>query len=292
MRETNEQSGARGLWAVWPLRLMVLLPVLIAIDIACQMAPRLFGNHVPAGWRAVVALGDALVTVVVVALSYRLAVRWTERRDATELGRRGLSGAPQGVVIGVSLFSAVYLVLWLLHVATFAGFATTSGLVFTFAASLAAAVTEEIIFRGVVFRIAEEGMGTWAALVSSGGLFGLIHGLNPGATVVSTLAIALEAGVLLAAAYALTRSLWLPIGLHFGWNFTEGGIFGAAVSGGKAHGLFEAPISGPALLSGGAFGPEASVVAVVLCLLVAVAMIALAIPRGAWQPFRLVWKTP
>ena len=58
--------------------------------------------------------------------------------------------------------------------------------------------------------------------------FGLIHAANKGATLESTLAIALEAGILLAASYILTRSLWLPIGLHFGWNFTEGGIFGAA----------------------------------------------------------------
>ena len=66
--------------------------------------------------------------------------------------------------------------------------------------------------------------------------------------------IVLEAGVLLGLAYAATRSLWLPIGLHFGWNFTEGGIFGASVSGRAYHGMFKFSLSGSDILTGGAFG--------------------------------------
>jgi hypothetical protein len=90
---------------------------------------------------------------------------------------------------------------------------------------------------------------------------------NSGATTVSTVAIALEAGVLLGAAYAACGSLWLPIGLHFGWNFTEGGVFGVAVSGRKAGaGIVNMPLSGSALWTGGQFGPEASLVAVAVCL--------------------------
>jgi membrane protease YdiL (CAAX protease family) len=131
--------------------------------------------------------------------------------------------------------------------------------------------------------------GTLVALVVSAAIFGLLHAANPGASLVSSASIALEAGVLLGLAYALTRSLWLPIGLHFGWNFTEGGIFGAAVSGGQSHGLVKAAVVGPDLLTGGAFGPEASVVAVVLSLVVSAAMGWLVVRRGHWKPltFRL-----
>jgi hypothetical protein len=64
-----------------------------------------------------------------------------------------------------------------------------------------------------------------------------------------------------ASAYALTRSLWISIALHFAWNFTEGGIFGAAVSGGEINSLLVVPLRGPKYLTGGAFGPEASVAA-------------------------------
>ncbi|HEY5338613.1 MAG TPA: CPBP family intramembrane glutamic endopeptidase, partial [Rhizomicrobium sp.] len=186
---------------------------------------------------------------------------------------------------------AVYAVLAAYGTASFKGFGTTDGLTVALAISVYSAVGEEIIFRGAVYRLLEEGCGTLVAIVLSGVLFGALHAFNPGATAVSTLAIAFEAGILLAAAYALTRSLWLPIGLHFGWNFTEGGIFGAAVSGGHMKGLLNVPLSGPALLTGGAFGPEASIVAVGICLTAAGVMLILAARRGEWKTMRLRWRT-
>lgn len=120
-------------------------------------------------------------------------------------------------------------------------FGGLSGLGRALAIAIASAVGEEIVFRGVVFRLLEARLGTTIALVLSAAAFGLLHAGNPGATWGSTLAIACESGVLLGLAYAASRALWLPIGLHFGWNFTEGGVFGAAVSGGQNTGLIVAP---------------------------------------------------
>jgi hypothetical protein len=98
-------------------------------------------------------------------------------------------------------------------------------------------------------------------------LFGLAHLANPAATVTSSVAIALEAGILLGATYAATQRLWLPIGLHVGWNFTEGSVFAMTISGHTiATGLLKGSLSGAPLLTGGAFGPEASLVAVLVCL--------------------------
>jgi hypothetical protein len=128
-----------------------------------------------------------------------------------------------------------------------------------------AAVTEEVLMRGVLFRIVEERLGSWIALVFSAVLFGALHAFNPGATITSSIAIAFEAGVLLAAVFIYTRRLWMVIGLHAAWNFTEGGIFGASVSGTDAHGVLVSQFHGPDVLTGGAFGPEASIVAVVIC---------------------------
>jgi hypothetical protein len=149
--------------------------------------------------------------------------------------------------------------------------------------ALESAVGEEIVFRGVVFRRLEDTLGTTLALVLSAAAFGLIHAGNPGASWVSTLAIALESGVLLALAFAATRSLWLPIGLHFGWNLTEGGVFGAAVSGGQYTGLIAAPLSGAPLITGGTFGPEASLSALVISLGASAALAWYAVRRGAWR---------
>ena len=92
-----------------------------------------------------------------------------------------------------------------------------------------------------------------------------MHLPNPEATVLSSAAIALEAGVMLAAAYMLTRRVWLAIGIHAAWNFTQSGIFGAPTSGVPSPGFLEGQFQGPTWLSGGAFGPEAPSVAVAGC---------------------------
>jgi uncharacterized protein len=129
-------------------------------------------------------------------------------------------------------------------------------------------------------------------LVSSA-LFGAAHASNPGATVTSSVAIALEAGVILAAAYVVTERLWLPIGLHAGWNFTEGSIFSMSVSGLSApSGLIAGSLKGPVILTGGAFGPEASVVAVIVCLCVAVLLFWRAARTGKIKPLGWARSVP
>jgi hypothetical protein len=152
----------------------------------------------------------------------------------------------------------------------------------------AAAVTEELLFRGVLFRVVEERAGTWIALLGTGLLFGLIHLLNPGASLWGAIAIAVEAGFMLAACYAATRTLWVPIGLHFGWNFAAGGIFSVVVSGnGESKGLLDATTDGPALITGGEFGPEGSLFTVAAGVALTVVFLWLARRRG-----RIVGRRP
>jgi hypothetical protein len=107
----------------------------------------------------------------------------------------------------------------------------------------------------------------------------VLHLLNPGATLLNAAAISIEAGVLLAAAYMLTRRLWLCIGTHIAWNFTQGGIFSVAVSGGENKGLLRSTLVGPDWLTGGTFGAEASVVALVVCFAAGIVLIVLAIKK-------------
>jgi membrane protease YdiL (CAAX protease family) len=154
---------------------------------------------------------------------------------------------------------------------------------------LPAAAVEELLFRGVFFRLIEEWSGTWIALAVSAAIFGFAHSGNAGATWVSTLAVALEAGVLLAAAFVVAKNLWFPIGIHFAWNFSEGPIYGTQISGhafGKS--ALTAQLSGPTLLTGGAFGPEAGLAAMLTCLLAAIALLVLAVARSQVVPAN--WK--
>jgi membrane protease YdiL (CAAX protease family) len=138
--------------------------------------------------------------------------------------------------------------------------------------AIGAGLAEEVALRGVVFRVVEEWLGTAAALAISALLFGLLHLGNPHATWWSSLAIAIEAGVLLAVAFTVTRRLWLPIGIHAAWNWTQSAVFGAAVSGTSSVGWLRGQLHGPEILTGGEFGPEASLPAVVICLAVAVVL--------------------
>ena len=127
-------------------------------------------------------------------------------------------------------------------------------------------VVEEVIFRGILFRLIADKWNIAVGLTTSSLLFGLAHLGNPGATLWAALAIALASGWLFGMAYAYHQTIWVPIGMHWAWNYLEGGVFGCAVSGTPLdyRPLITPKISGTDLLSGGAFGPEASIICVAI----------------------------
>ncbi|WP_292683685.1 CPBP family intramembrane glutamic endopeptidase [Novosphingobium sp.] len=147
------------------------------------------------------------------------------------------------------------------------------------------AVFEEVLFRGVLFRHIEAMLGSWAALAITSALFGAAHLGNPDASLFAAFAIAVEAGILLGAAWMLTRRLWLAVGIHAAWNFTQGWVFSIPVSGGEAPlGLLITRREGPDWLTGGGFGLEASVVAMIAATLAGLVLLVLAVRRGGVRP--------
>jgi membrane protease YdiL (CAAX protease family) len=271
-------------WAV--VRVVVFAAVLIVGLIVSKLATNPLIPPAPSPLHhPLLLVGNLLSSALLLGL-YILTVRWLERRSATELDLRpGASQLLVGAGVGLALMAAVYLVLWALGLAALGPGTGLQGLGGGLAAAFAAAVLEELLLRAVLFRILEEAAGTTVAVAVSAVVFGLLHAFNPGATPVSTAAIAIEAGVLLALAYALTHNLWLAIGIHMAWNFAEGSLFGASVSGGAtAPSLVRATLSGPQLLTGGSFGPEASVVSVIVCLVASAIIAAMILRRGGWRP--------
>lgn len=257
---------------------------LLAAYVGAQVGRMWAIRHAPPGGADWASLGAALLLSAALLGLYVGLVRSLERRPARELAPARIQ-AVSGIILGLALFSGVFGLLEVLGVARWQGVSARFDVIQVLSVSILAAVGEELAMRGGLFRLLEESFGTTMALVVSAIVFGLLHALNPGATVVSTAAIALEAGVLLGAAYALTRNLWFPIGLHLGWNFTEGGVFGVSVSGGPAaRGIFSVSLSGRTLLTGGKFGPEASIIATLLCLAVAAVLLVLAVRGRRWQP--------
>ena len=219
-------------------------------------------------------------------IAYLLLVKLVERRTVSELAPRKLiPGGLAGVVAGGLLFSIIVGVLWLLGSYRVIGTNPDAAwLPALLVVGLGAGIGEEIMFRGVLFRIVEEGLGTWWALLISALFFGLVHLGNPGATLWSSFAIAIEAGLLFGMLYHLTRSLPICMGLHAAWNFAQGTIYGIPVSGSKADGWLVSTRIGPDWLTGGVFGAEASVVALGVCLLCTLALVALALRRRSLVP--------
>lgn len=205
-----------------------------------------------------------------------------EQRAASELAVRGMGrefGA--GLLIGAGLYAACELVLMALGIYRIDGLNPWGTMLPAIAMALSSSVFEELLFRGVLLGSVEAWLGSWAALVVSSLVFGLTHLINPAGTVQGALFIAIEAGVLLGAAYLLTRRLWLSIGFHMAWNYTQSAIFSGIVSGNEPQpGLIRSTVNGPDWLTGGRFGVEASVLALVLCTATGIAMLVMAVRRG------------
>jgi len=278
--DTRSKAMRLGVRVVrFPLTRIILALLLIAVVlIAVGSALGALGEW---GSPAMRRLVGTVVAVLATHLAYGGYVRVVERRPVSELSA---AGAPAelglGALIGTGVMIGSVLLLWLAGMYTVDAVRSpmvTGGIL---AASIQAGYIEEVIFRGVIFRITEEGLGSWWALAISSALFGLAHIGNPNATWLSAAAIMIEAGVLLGATYMLTQRLWAVMGMHFAWNYTQGGVFGISVSGTDVQGMLVSRLTGPEMLTGGAFGIEASLLTVILCFAVAVFVLRRAIRRG------------
>ena len=245
----------------WALLLTVSLVLAMLMYTIFQTLFMLIDNQ----W---IQLPVGLVASVCMIGLYALFVRWFEKHKAQDIPLRRLAqDTAKGFGIGIGFFVFVVLVMMLLGLYHIDSIGTDKPLdvLSAFFMFLLVGTGEEILFRGVLFRWIDEKWGFVAALIVSSLLFGFMHYYESAATLWSSLAIAVEAGLLLGAAYKYAGTLWLPIGIHWAWNFTQGNVFGFEVSGNDAGAsLLKASVSGSDWLTGGAFGAEASVITVVI----------------------------
>ena len=263
----------------YPLVAMVISVVLFLGAVALGVA---LGKLVPPIGRDWTAVVHAAISIALALLVYKLVIVRLGEQPRDDLSATGaIRYLSLGLLAGLAIFSLVVGVAALVGVYRITGPGDASRLVLELVGvAIMPGFMEELAFRGILFRWLEEFGGSWAALIITSALFGLAHIMNPGATWFSSFAIAVEAGVLLGGAYMLTRSLWFPMGLHAAWNFTQGEIFDVPVSGLDEHGLVQAKLSGPALLSGGQFGLEASLIALLLATAAGLWIVWAAIRRG------------
>lgn len=267
----------------YPLTLMVIGTVIVA-GVASSTSILFHKLPIPRESPAY-ALG-ALFSAVCIVLAYKGFKRWIEREPDGELP---LPGAPlellAGLAFGFALFSTVIAMMAVLGGFEILGMHGFAGFWSVLAMAMMSGLTEEIVFRGLFLRLLEKLVGTWIALFLTSAFFGAAHLGNSNATWFAAFAIALEAGVMLGAAYLVTRRLWLAVGIHAAWNFTQGWVFSVPVSGGRAPvGLFASRRVGPDWLTGGDFGAEASVIALVLATVAGVVLLAVAVKQGRIVP--------
>ena len=267
----------------------------LVVSVAARLLPPL---SLVLGSAAVTAAGTA-VTAALVASVVAVAALLFDRRTAADFGlsldRAWWTDFGFGLVLGVALMTFVFLVQfaagWVRVVGFLATDAADRAFLPWFTASvaifLAVGFYEELLARGYVLTNVAEGLAGYVgrrwtvavAVVVSSGLFGLVHASNPNATLVSTLTISL-AGVFLALGYVLTDELAIPVGLHITWNFAQGTLYGFPVSGREfGVSVIATRTTGPAVFTGGPFGPEAGLVGVAAILLGCACVV-------AWVRFR------
>src|SRR4051794_1032665 len=196
-----------------PVLVRLIVPAVLLLGVSA-----LGGAMAGAAANPVLGILAGLAMAILSITVYRLSARWLDRRRPAELARDGAPGlVGRGLLIGIAACAATVGLIALTGGYQVLGLGSPGGAIGILGLMVGVAVTEEALFRGVLFRIVEGWLGTWGALGLTAVLFGGLHLVNPDASVVGALAIAIEGGVLIGAGYVATRSLWFPIGLHLGW---------------------------------------------------------------------------
>ena len=210
-------------------------------------------------------------TFIAINSSIFLARRWLDRRSMVSLGldigRQSARDLLAGFLIAGAIMMVIYFILRAAGWLTFQGFAwqrvspldTFLATLVMFGLFVIVGWQEELLSRGYQLQNIAEGLNIVWGVVLSSLLFALGHLSNPNMAAPAGVGLFL-AGLFLAYAFLRTRRLWLPIGLHIGWNFFEGVVLGFPVSGLNLFRLIEQSVEGPVLFTGGAFGPEAGLV--------------------------------
>ncbi|MCJ7569645.1 MAG: CPBP family intramembrane metalloprotease [Anaerolineales bacterium] len=228
---------------------------------------------------AITSISPAIMIELVSILSATyLARRFLDYRSFSSLGLQIDRSTVTDLIIGFFIPALMMALIFLIEYAAdwthFQGWSwqtvgigqSVIGLLGGLAAFVLVGISEEILSRGYHLQNILEGLNIHWALFLSSSVFALLHFLNPSSSPMSTLGL-LAAGYFLAYGWVRTRRLWLPIGLHIGWNFFEGNVFGFQVSGLDTFRLLLHTPSGPEFITGGAFGPEAGLIAIPAMLL-------------------------
>jgi uncharacterized protein len=276
---------ARALAWLCVLTVLCILAFNVAADTSLRISAMASGEVFTS--RASAPPAARLLAVIVGSIgmlgTYAFAVSLVERRKVPELGLRSLlPDLAIGLAFGSLLIGLIIGLMWAAGWVTIVATPVTQ-IAESLKMSVQSGVTEEVLMRIIIFRLLWRATGALPALIMTALLFGGLHLSNPDSTVFAALCL-FAFGAIGAGLYMLTGRVWMAIGMHAGWNFTQGWLFGSAVSGFDVFvggPLQTSPVEGVApTFSGGGFGPEASLAAIIISLLVSVILLGIAWKKG------------
>lgn len=263
--DTGWLSAGRWLWARATTWAIVLFAVALAFFVAAVRGPSWLG--LAGTWSYVAAA--TLPPLAFIAYTY--LVKWVEHRQAQEVAPHGSMWRDlvAGCASGIALVTCMWLLLCALglyqvHLGQWSGWFDS----FLFN-SFISGMLEELAFRAILLRLLARAFGPVAGLVLSSIMFGLAHLSH--ATLLAAAEIAFNGGLILGLLYMVSGRLWSSVGLHIGWDFAEDSLLGVN----SAHGLLQSSptTSQPSYLTGGPYGPDASMLAMIIGALCIVAIL-------------------
>lgn len=212
------------------------------------------------------------LAILVILASYKLFVRYYEKRECTELSfDRVKIDSGIGFLTGFFSITLVFAILSTLGYYSIESYNWDFPFLEVFALILASALLEELLFRGFLYQFMEESLGTNLAILITGLIFGFSHISNNQANFISIMS-ATFGGLLSSVMYSYKQSLWLPISFHTFWNYSQI-IYGSYVSGDGLIGTFAtAKFQGPELLTGNEFGIENSILVLLFVLMLTITL--------------------
>lgn len=278
----NQQAGSIGrifwspsekrLRAAWRLLIhsLLMLFLLVVFSLVGAILAYLWGG-IDLSTMNVSSPLAYVISLPAILLSTWIARRALDRRSFISLGFE-FDGTPlRDVAFGIALAGAMMGLVFVVEIGLGwlridgyvwgpdQGIGWVQGLLGIVLAFTVVGFQEELLSRGYQMQNLVDGLNLPAGVVISSLIFSLLHSLNPGAGLFSTLGLFFS-GLFLAYGWVRTHQLWLPIGLHIGWNIFEGPVFGFAVSGNQTFRLIRHTVSGPSWATGGPFGPEAGAI--------------------------------
>jgi uncharacterized protein len=289
-RETKESNRNTPIWAA--IRVFGFMSLMWVCLLLIGDVIRLFDSNLLASLGPYsISFSEFVLTVISVGLVYLFQLK-DFPKYLSEIKLKNRSAFAEifaGFVLGTIMLGIMFGVTYLCGSFTVSKVNWPVDLLPGLTLYLFAGFTEEWIFRGFIFRVVEKSSGTVAAILVSSLLFGFAHVVNMpekahlGYIIYACTLLSFEAGLPLAGAYLYRRSLWLPVGVHWAWNFLEGTVFGVSVSGTDPGAtILTSKLTGNEFMSGGVFGPEASIPFFLVGTMFGSALLYAAHKKGNW----------